>query len=53
MSGYTIFGIEKPFPWKTLLLLASPILAGGLTLGAMLAVLIFGGDALIEHLAEW
>lgn len=50
---YSRFGIEPPFPWVGVAIWATPVLAAAATLGAVMALLIFGGDSLVEHLADF
>lgn len=50
---YERFGIEPPFPWVGIAIWSVPVLGAVAVIGGMLAVLIFGGDQLVDHLVEW
>lgn len=50
---YTAFGIERPFPWVGVAIWSLPIIGAAAAIGGILAVLIFGGESLADHLIDW
>jgi cytochrome c-type biogenesis protein CcmH/NrfF len=50
---YERFGIEPPFPWAGIAIWSLPVIGAVAVVGGMMAVLLFGGDHLVDHLVEW